>query len=94
MGATVGNDGTRFTVWAPNAHRVEVVIEEGPHAGTLALQPDANGVHTGFGSEVPAGIRFGAGLRPTCPAARSRAHLRGSTSRARRPRAPSGAVRA
>jgi maltooligosyltrehalose trehalohydrolase len=58
MGATVGNDGTRFTVWAPNAHRVEVVIEDGPHAGTLALQPDANGVHTGFGREVPAGTRY------------------------------------
>ena len=55
MGANVTAEGTRFALWAPNARRVEVVIEgEGAHE--LARREDA--VHEGTVPGIGAGTRY------------------------------------
>ncbi|HEX8849516.1 MAG TPA: alpha-amylase family glycosyl hydrolase, partial [Gemmatimonadaceae bacterium] len=57
-GASVERDGTRFSVWAPKAKRVEVVLE-GEGARSVTLDAREGGVFEGF---VP-GVRAGADYR-------------------------------
>jgi maltooligosyltrehalose trehalohydrolase len=56
-GARVDGEGTRFSVWAPNAKRVDVVLDRGTRA--VALEPRDGGV---FEKQV-AGVRAGADYR-------------------------------
>ncbi|MDP9363485.1 MAG: malto-oligosyltrehalose trehalohydrolase, partial [Chloroflexota bacterium] len=55
MGANVTAEGTRFAVWAPNARRVEVVIEGGD---AHALSRREDDVHEGTVPGIGAGARY------------------------------------
>ncbi len=58
-GAAPRPDGsTRFSVWAPSATKVEVVVGRRGHARTVALTRSADGVHTGTVPGVAAGSDY------------------------------------
>ena len=56
-GARVERDGTRFSVWAPKAKRVDVVLE-GEGARSVALEGNEGGVFEGFVPRVRAGADY------------------------------------
>ncbi len=60
LGATVADRGTRFEVWAPEAGRVEVVLEHRREDLVLSVQADDPGVPTWVGvlNGVAAGDRY------------------------------------
>ena len=58
MGANVAADGTRFRVWAPNAARVEVAIEDVGGTAFHPLAAGVDGVHAGTVPGVGAGARY------------------------------------
>lgn len=55
----IGQRDVHFRVWAPDHDRVEVVIDEGPEAGSFALAPEGDGY---FSARVP-GARPGTRYR-------------------------------
>jgi len=57
LGAVHREGVTRFRVWAPQAQRVEVRIEQ-PQISTLALEPEADGYFVGESALIPAGARY------------------------------------
>ena len=60
LGALPDARGVRFTVWAPLAREVAVMIESEPAtpARTVALEPAAGGLHTGHAPGLRAGARY------------------------------------
>src|ERR687893_428173 len=57
-GATLLPDGVRFTVWAPDAGRVEVQLE-GPDGPSFhPLDRGAEGYHEGFVPDLGPGTRY------------------------------------
>ena len=57
VGAIRSGDETRFRVWAPDARRVEVVVES-PKAATLELERGADGYFTGGDARIPVGALY------------------------------------
>jgi maltooligosyltrehalose trehalohydrolase len=59
LGASVFEGGVRFRVWAPNAKRVEVVLDR-PGGGEQrqTLTPEADGYHAGTVAGAQAGDRY------------------------------------
>ncbi len=56
LGATPGEDGCRFLVWAPRAERVELIL---PDAGrTVSLEGLPGGYHGAFVEDVDPGARY------------------------------------
>ncbi len=49
--------GTVFTVWAPEAESVEVILQK-PHKATITLQREAFGYWTGLAEEAGPGARY------------------------------------
>src|SRR5215212_10418733 len=58
LGANVVEGGTRFRVWAPNARRVEVVLERPSGEERHALTRDDDGYHEGVVTGARAGDRY------------------------------------
>ena len=57
LGAELTDAGVRFSVWAPAARRVDVLIDS-PFAGEYPLQPGPEGYFRGFVPGVKAGARY------------------------------------
>ena len=58
LGANVVEGGVRFRVWAPNAKRIEVVLQQGVGEDRQALAPEADGYHAGTVAGARAGDRY------------------------------------
>lgn len=59
VGTEIQEGGVHFRVWAPRANRVEVGLEGGPGAGTVAtLAPEADGWHAALVPGAAAGTRY------------------------------------
>jgi maltooligosyltrehalose trehalohydrolase len=59
IGAQSDADGTRFRVWAPNARRVDVVLDQGGKLGaTHALTLAADGYFSGYVPSILPGTRY------------------------------------
>ncbi len=56
--APLPDGGARFSVWAPKASRVEVIIAREGKTESYALARDARGVHTGTVRRVPPGTDY------------------------------------
>ncbi|HEU5040378.1 MAG TPA: malto-oligosyltrehalose trehalohydrolase [Gemmatimonadales bacterium] len=73
IGAIPGSDGVRFRVWAPEAARVEVVLDAGE--GVYPLQREDGGYHVGVVRQAGVGSRYryrlDGGPRAPDPASRS-----------------------
>lgn len=57
LGAVPGDDGTRFTVWAPNAADLALLID-GHSDEPIPFEKDERGYHTLTTSKAPAGTRY------------------------------------
>jgi maltooligosyltrehalose trehalohydrolase len=57
VGAEVVDGGVHFRVWAPRAHLVEVVLDPGGSAVSLAAEAD--GYHAGLVASATAGTQYG-----------------------------------
>ena len=55
----LADGGTQFSVWAPNARLVEVVLVRDGRSESHPLARDAGGVHTGIVRRVPPGTDYG-----------------------------------
>jgi len=58
LGAVCAGGATRFRVWAPRRHKVEVVVETGPAAGEHGLAKDPDGFFSGEVAGAGAGDRY------------------------------------
>lgn len=59
VGAELFGGGTHFRVWAPDAKKVEALIELGPGAPAItALRAEEDGYHAGFVEGASAGTRY------------------------------------
>lgn len=58
LGATLVPEGVRFRVWAPNAERIEVVLEGSGESGHRPLARGADGMHGGIVPGIGAGARY------------------------------------
>lgn len=55
MGATMRGDGVTFRVWAPNATRLDVVLNDDL---TIPLVPDGDGLYAGHVTHAQSGDRY------------------------------------
>jgi maltooligosyltrehalose trehalohydrolase len=57
IGAEVSKcGGVHFRVWAPRAHRVDVILET--DASAVRLEPQADGYHGGLAEAAAVGMRY------------------------------------
>ncbi|MGE3856607.1 MAG: malto-oligosyltrehalose trehalohydrolase, partial [Dehalococcoidia bacterium] len=78
LGALIEDGGVRFRVWAPDASRVAVRIEDGGSATDVPMQPEEAGYFTTHVPGIHAGARYryvldGAAAYPD-PASRFQPH--------------------
>ena len=59
FGALRSQDGVTFTVWAPNAREVQLVLQDGAAAGTHPLARTDDGLFTTWTRGASAGDRYG-----------------------------------
>jgi maltooligosyltrehalose trehalohydrolase len=58
LGAILGSDGARFTVWAPEAHKVEVELLFDGRFDRRTLSPGRDGTFSAAFHDIPAGARY------------------------------------
>jgi maltooligosyltrehalose trehalohydrolase len=58
LGAFQRDGGTVFSVWAPHARRVDVILERGTAVETCLLKPATNGMFSGWFPEVAPDTRY------------------------------------